>query len=407
MSNLLTVEDAVQRMLDSAADFLPEPEFCPLLALDGRILAEPVVATLTFPVFDNSAMDGYALRFADAQQLAAGGLPVSATVYAGHALPTALAEGTAVRIMTGAPLPAGADTVIMQEQTQLVDGVLFASRLPQAGEHVRRRGEDMQQGEQLLPAGTRLTPRHIGLLAGLGLSGVPVYRRLRIALFSSGDELRQPGETLGESQIYDSNRYALTAMLQRLPVEIITSRWLPDDPQQVEEALTAAAQEADVVITSAGVSVGDADYMRGIIAGLGQVDFWKVAMKPGKPFAFGRIGRGWYFGLPGNPVSSMVTLDQLAQPLLRRLCGEQVSPVHVLPALAGKAIRKQPGRADYQRGLHELVAGQLQASPSGGQGSGLLRGFCATDCYLVLPAEQGDIAAGETVQVLPFGRLLS
>ncbi|MCA6063756.1 molybdopterin molybdotransferase MoeA [Thalassolituus marinus] len=406
MNGLLSVADAIQSMLDSAGDFLPEQEFCPLMSLDGRILAEPVVATITFPVFDNSAMDGYALRYTDAKQLTGTGLPVKGTVYAGHALDTPLAAGSVVRIMTGAPLPEGADTVIMQEQTRLVDGVLFATQLPAQGEHVRHRGEDMQQGETLLLPGTRLTPRHIGLLAGLGLTGVRVYRRLRVALFSSGDELRQPGEPLAGSQIYDSNRFALTAMLQRLPVDIITSRWLPDAPGLVESALRDAAGTADVVITSAGVSVGDADYMRDIIAGLGQVNFWKVAMKPGKPFAFGRLGRGWYFGLPGNPVSSMATLDQLAQPLLRRLSGELGYRPVQLPAVADTAIRKQPGRADYQRGIYHLADGQLHASPAGGQGSGLLRGFCTTDCYLVLPSEQGDTAVGESVQIQPFGALL-
>lgn len=407
MKKLLSPADAIALMLQSAEGFLPATERCALQDLDGRILAEPVTATITFPRFDNSAMDGYAIRHADCALLTSSGLSVIGSAFAGHPLDRVLQAGEAARIMTGAPLPQGADTVLMQENCVIRNGCLFSDYIPAAGDHVRQRGEDMQEGEALLSPGTRLTPRHIGLLAGLGIASINVYRKVSVALFSSGDELRQPGEVLSASQIYDSNRFALMAMLKRLPVGIVMSEWLPDDPIIVQKKLADAAAIADVVITSAGVSVGDADYMRDIITSLGEVNFWKVAMKPGKPFAFGRLGRSWYLGLPGNPVSSMVTMDQLAQPLLRRLSGEDWTAPFRLPGTVTTAIKKSPGRWDYQRGQLNADSNGLQVRASAHQGSGLLRNLCASDCYLVLEQERGDLDMGDSVSILPFGLMLS
>lgn len=272
---------------------------------------------------------------------------------------------------------------------------------------MRYAGEDMRTGDVVLSTGTRLTPVHIGLLASLGLAQATVYRKLKIALFSSGDELCQPGEARNERQIYDSNRYALRAMLERLPVEIVTFAWLPDDLAVIREALSKADAEVDVVITSAGVSVGEADFTKQVLDELGEVGFWKVAMKPGKPFAFGRLKNSWFFGLPGNPVSSIVTLDQLAQPALRVLCGEIPTATPTLLAVAAAGFKKKPGRLDFQRVNLTLVNGQYHAEPCGNQGSGLLLGFTQAQGFAMLEAERGGIGKGEAVTVQPFGALLS
>ncbi len=406
MSEMQSVPDAIRRMLDDVGHTTLSTEIVPLAHLDGRILAADIVSPMTVPAFDNSAMDGYALRAADAELLTGVGLMVIGTAHAGHPFAGTLAAGQAVRIMTGAELPAGADTVLMQEVIERNGDTIRSSEPVKAGANVRVAGEDIRSGELLLARGQRLTPLHIGLLASVGLADASVYRRLKVALFSSGDELCQPGQPRRAEQIYDSNRFALRAMLERLPVEIIRFEWLPDDLAAIRSALSEAAAQADVLITSAGVSVGDADFTKQVIDELGQVNFWKVAMKPGKPFAFGRLQNCWFFGLPGNPVSSLVTLDQLAQPVLRRLSGEHSEAPLALPAVAAVRFRKQPGRQDFQRSRLTVQNGQLQAEPCGNQGSGLLRGFAQSNGYTVLEAERGHVEAGETVTVQPFGPLL-
>lgn len=406
MSALQSVADAIARMLDDVGTATLNTETLPLAQLDGRILAVDIVSPMTVPAFDNSAMDGYALRAADAELLAGVGLTVMGTAQAGHPFAGTLAAGQAVRIMTGAELPDGADTVLMQEVIERNGDTIRSSEPVNIGVNVRYAGEDIRSGELLLARGQRLTPLHIGLLASVGLAEISVYRRLKVALFSSGDELCQPGQPRRAEQIYDSNRFALRAMLERLPVEIIRFEWLPDDLAAIRTALGEAAAQADVLITSAGVSVGDADFTKQVIDELGQVNFWKVAMKPGKPFAFGRLQNCWFFALPGNPVSALVTLDQLAQPVLRRLTGERAEAPLSLPAVAATGFRKQPGRQDFQRSRLSVQNGQLQAEPSGNQGSGLLRGFAEADGYTVLEAERGRVSAGETVSVQLFGPLL-
>lgn len=406
MSALQSVADAIARMLNDVGTATLSTETLPLSQLDGRILAVDIVSPMTVPAFDNSAMDGYALRAADAELLTEAGLTVMGTAHAGHPFAGTLAAGQAVRIMTGAELPAGADTVLMQEVVERNGDTIHSSEPVKAGANVRIAGEDIRSGELLLARGQRLTPLHIGLFASVGLAEISVYRRLKVAVFSTGDELCQPGQPRRAEQIYDSNRFALRAMLERLPVEIIRFEWLPDDLAAIRSALGDAAAQADVLITSAGVSVGDADFTKQVIDELGQVNFWKVAMKPGKPFAFGRLQNCWFFGLPGNPVSSLVTLDQLAQPVLRRLSGEHSEASLALPAVAATGFRKQPGRQDFQRSRLSVQNGQLQAEPCGNQGSGLLRGFAQSNGYTVLEAERGHVDAGETVTVQPFGPLL-
>ncbi len=402
-----SVADAVTGMLATTCGYVLSTEDVALEQLDGRILAKPLHAPETVPAFDNSAMDGYALHSRDAELLCSTGLTLAGAALAGHPFSGVLQPGQALRIMTGAEMPANADTVIMQEDVQ-VDGGRIVSQVPlNPGSHVRHAGEDIRRGEVILAAGQRLTPLHIGLLASVGLAQAEVFRKLRVALFSSGDELCQPGGSRQAHQIYDSNRFALRAMLERMPVEIIHFAWLPDTLEAMRSAIAAAAQEADVIITSAGVSVGDADYTRQVLNELGEINVWRVAMKPGKPFAFGRVKNSWFFGLPGNPVSAIVTLDQLVQPVLRQLCGEHVQAALPLPATAASAFRKQPGRQDFQRISLCSEAGVLMASPCGRQGSGLLHGFASAQGYAVLEAERGHVAPGEQVRVMPLGALLN
>lgn len=407
MAELKSVVDAIAAMQQAVSSSLLEIETIALSELDNRILAEDITAPMTVPAFDNSAMDGYAIKFSDYQQLMNTGLEVVGESFAGHPFVGSVAAGQAIRIMTGAPLPKDVDTVIMQEEIERIGNTITTQATVKAQQNVRYAGEDMRTGETVLTAGTRLTPVHIGLLASLGLAQAQVYRKLRVALFSSGDELCQPGEERNEQQIYDSNRYALRAMLERLPVEVITFAWLPDDFEAIKAALVEADQNADVVITSAGVSVGEADYIKQVLDELGEVGFWKVAMKPGKPFAFGRLKNSWFFGLPGNPVSSIVTLKQLAQPALRILCGEKNPSFKTISAVAAADFKKKPGRVDFQRITVEIIDGQYYAKPSGNQGSGLLKGFSQAQGLAVLEAERGHVSSGETLNIQLFGALLS
>lgn len=388
MAALMTVDDAITYMKKALEQTPMSTESIELTALDGRILAKDQVSTMTVPAFDNSAMDGYALHSKDAGLLLSSGLKVVGEALAGHPFTGELRAGEAVRIMTGAQMPQGADSVIMQEEIQRDADCIFSNAAFKVGQNVRYQGEDIRAGEVVLAVGTRLTPIHIGLLASIGVAEVSVYRKLKVALFSSGDELCQPGVARNDKQIYDSNRYALKAMLERLPVDIIQFEWLPDNLDIIRRALAQASEKADVIITSAGVSVGDADYTKQVLEELGQVEFWKVAMKPGKPFAFGKLGNCWFFGLPGNPVSSMVTLDQLAQPALRVLSGEHFESPKCFDAKAATVFKKSPGRQDFQRVTLNIEQGELLAAPSGNQGSGLLKGFSMAVGYAVLEADR-------------------
>ncbi|HEX5678789.1 MAG TPA: gephyrin-like molybdotransferase Glp, partial [Alcanivorax sp.] len=282
------------------------------------------------------------------------------------------------------------------------------ARPPRPGENIRRAGEDIAVGAGLLDAGRRLRPSDLGLLASLGLSAVDVLRRPRVALLSTGSELREPGEPLAEGQIYDSNRYLLTAMLRRLDVAITDLGICADTPERLQAVLESAARDHDVVIASGGVSVGEADHTREVLDRIGRVDAYKVAMKPGKPFTFGTVGEALFLGLPGNPVSATVTFHQLALPALRRLAGERSpeSPL-VVAARAGAPLRKKPGRADFQRAV--LCCdddGSLSVDTTGSQGSGVLSSVTRANAFIHLEAERGDVAAGDTVSVLPFDRWL-
>lgn len=405
---MLSAEQAILQMLSEVAPLTQTISVPISVALD-RVLAQPVVSGINVPGYDNAAMDGYALR---AAEVAPGQpLTVAGVALAGHAFTDKVPTGSCVRITTGAVMPAGLDTVVMQEQVELTQTDLqqqiVCQLVPSPGEHVRRAGEDIAKGAAVFAAGHKLRPADIGLLASLGIANVKVWRQLKVAIFSSGDELVPPGQSLPDGHIYDSNRYVIAAMLQRLGVEVIDLGLLPDDPKAIEQAFTQAMAQADVLITSAGVSVGEADYTRQILHKLGQINFWQVAIKPGKPFAFGKLNNCWFFGLPGNPVAAVVTLEQLVQPVLRKLSGETVTAnVKLLSAECEVPLKKQPGRMDFQRGWYWQGETGLKVKTLGSQSSGMLSSIANANCYIVLARDSASLPAGETVAILPFSNLL-
>lgn len=399
--DLLPVELALERILNQLVPLAD----CETLSLaDGldRVLASAIVAPVNVPAGDNSAMDGYALRAADC----ASPLRVIGEVFAGRPFVGALAAGEAVRIMTGGLIPAGADAVVMQENTQRSGDLVTINTIPIVGENIRRAGEDIALGTQLLPAGKMINALDVGLLASVGCATLPLIRKVRIALLTTGDELLVPGAAPVEGKIYDSNRPLLAALLQRLPVELLDIGIIPDDPLALRRAFIRASDWADVVISTGGVSVGDADYTKTILAELGAIDFWKIAMKPGKPFAFGRLGQSCFFGLPGNPVSTAVTYHQLVVPALRHLAGEVFSPAETIVAQVLSPLKKQPGRMDFQRGVLSCDQGQNRVVSAGLQSSGVLSGMAKANCYICLERERGPVAAGEWVSVIPFDRFI-
>ena len=367
----------------------------------GRVLAEDVISPLDVPAHNNSAMDGYALRFADLQASANTRLKIAGTAFAGVPFAGVAQAGECVRIMTGAVMPAGLDTIVMQEHAQADGGhAVFGSGHKQ-GQHLRFAGEDLKTGQVALKRGLLLRPAEIGLIASLGVGEVAVYRRLRVAFFSTGDELRSIGTPLGEGQIYDSNRYTIHGMLARLGCELIDMGVVRDDPRLIEQAFSTAAHNADVVITSGGVSVGEADFVKELMDRLGEVVFWKIAMKPGRPLAYGRIGGAHFFGLPGNPVSVMVTFYQFVRDALLKLAGrDPVPPLPTFRVPCTTALKKAPGRTEFQRGvLTQDAAGNWSVAVTGEQGSGILRSMCEANCFIILPTEQGNVAAGALVDV--------
>ncbi|MDB5839424.1 MAG: moeA2 [Herminiimonas sp.] len=378
-----------------------------------RVLAADVISPIDVPSHDNSAMDGYALRSTDLDPQAAVALRVLGTAYAGRAYDGPVGSGECVRIMTGAVMPDGCDTVVPQEFT--VDGSDTSVSVPagvvRAGDNRRFRGEDLAAGKPALSKGKIVRPADLGLLASLGIAEVPVQRRLRVAFFSTGDELRSVGETLDQGCVYDSNRYTLYGMLTRLGCDIIDMGVIKDDPASLEAAFRSACENADAVITSGGVSVGAADYTKQMMAELGDVTFWKIGMRPGRPMAFGKIasnGKSAYlFGLPGNPVAVMVTFYFFARDALLHMMGAQVPPLPLSRVISQSAIRKKPGRTEYQRGILSIGEdGRQQVRITGSQGSGILRSMSDANCMVVLHHEQGSVSAGDAVDVLLFEGLI-
>jgi molybdopterin molybdotransferase len=378
----------------------------------GRVLAQDIISAIDVPQHDNSAMDGYALRGADLDPQQPASLRIVATTLAGGGFDGVVKAGECVRIMTGAPMPAGCDTVVPQEFTRAGDGsVTIPAGIVKPGDNRRLRGEDLAAGKPALPGGKILRPADIGLLASLGIAEVPVRRRLRVAFFSTGDELRSVGEPLDSGCVYDSNRYTLYGMLQRLGCDLIDMGVVRDDPAALEAAFRSACENADAVITSGGVSVGEADYTKQMMAKLGDVAFWKIGMRPGRPMAFGRIasnGRSAYlFGLPGNPVAVMVTFYFFARDALLQMMGAQPQPLITARVRSAAAIRKKPGRTEYQRGIVFVDEnGNQQVKLVGAQGSGILRSMSEANCMVVLGHAQGNVEAGGMVDVVLFDGLV-
>lgn len=399
----LTEEQARERVLAASA-VVSGTDCLPVIEALGRVLAIDVTAPSDVPPHRNSAMDGYALRAAD-QKLDAP-LRIVGQAFAGHPYKGEIRSGECVQIMTGAVVPPGADTVVQQELTSSDGTILSLLQVLREGANIRLPGEDLRRGQTALAAGRKLTPADLGLLASLGLAEVPVCRLPRVAFFSTGDELRGVGETLGEGEIYDSNRYVLHGLLQRLGVELVDLGRIPDQREAVHAALLDAAQRADVVLTTGGASVGEADYVTHALRELGQAEFWKIAIKPGRPLNFGRIGQTLFFGLPGNPVSVMATFALFVTPCLRRLRGEPDQPYRVLRATVQNDLKKSPGRTDFQRGiLHNEPDGSLSVSTTGLQGSHMLSSMSLADCFIRLSRESGAVAAGSSVDVMPFSDL--
>lgn len=400
----LSVEQAQARILESIKP-LKDAEDVELLQAAGRILAGPVHAQMNVPPHTNSAMDGYALRHADLVDGVV--LKVVGSAFAGRPFTGVVQAGECVRIMTGAVLPAGADTIVMQENVQRDGDAIRLSGTFKQGENVRHAGEDSKVGDLLLPAGHKLNAADIGLLASQGIAKVAVIRRLRVAFCSTGDELKIPGDTLQPGDIYDSNRYILHTLLQKLDVEMFNLGVVRDTRESVEMAFRHARDMADVFITSGGVSVGEADYVSDTLQRMGQVNFWKIAFKPGKPLAFGTLGDCLFFGLPGNPVSVMATFLLFVRPAILALCGETLPLVPEYTAICDTPLKKAPGRKDYQRGICERDgSGQWRVRSTGNQGSHVLRSMSQANCFIVLPLEWGNVEAGTPVTIIPFEGLM-
>lgn len=410
---LLPLNEALANMLAQ----LPTPTETETLSLNqaaNRVLAQDIISPINVPSFDNSAMDGYAIKLADLDQFST--FTIAGKAFAGKPFDGKIQSGECVRIMTGAMLPTGCDAVIMQEETEQAgeNQIKFTNSI-KLGQNIRRVGEDVAKGSLVLARGSLLNVASLPLLASLGIAKVEVFKRTKVAILSTGDELVSVGNPLTVGQIYDTNRFAVCLMLEKLNCEILDFGILPDDPTIFEETFMKAQQAVDVLITSGGVSVGEADFTKDVLEKLGKIAFWKIAMKPGKPFAFGFLGEGEkqtvFFGLPGNPVSALVTFYQLVQPALARLSGlnddylANLTPK--MTACAAINLKKAVGRQDFQRGFYFInEQGELMVKPVGQQGSHIFSAFYESNCFIVLEAERGNVQAGEKVTIQPFNGLL-
>ncbi len=384
----------------------------------NRILAEDLLSPIDVPAADNSAMDGYAF---DGKCLGTSNSPIHlrvvGTVLAGQPYKGQIEAGECLKIMTGAVMPAGCDTVIPQEFTASSndESISFKSDQLKAGENRRLLGEDLQKGKAAISAGRLLRPSDLGLAASLGIAKLKVRRKLKVAILSSGDELRSLGQALDAGSIYDSNRYSLTGLLNRLDLEIIDCGIVRDDPSSLKQAFIEAASKADVLISSGGVSVGEADFTKQIMQELGDVGFWKIAMRPGRPMAFGILKpvsgsssrKTLFFGLPGNPVAVMVTFYQFVRSALLQLNGASQTEIPIVQAISETAIRKKPGRTEFQRAiLGRNAEGKPSVRLTGSQGAGILRSMSEANCFVILSHDQGNIAAGDWVDIALFDGLL-
>jgi molybdopterin molybdotransferase len=398
----MSFEQARERILNAIAPITARQRLALRDAL-GRILAEDIISPLDVPPATNSAMDGYAVIAEDLPATGTARLRIAGQALAGQPYGGQVARGECIRIMTGAVMPEGADSVVIQEDVSLDGEQIVVGTGHRAGQNIRLAGEDLARGAVALARGHRIKPADLGLLASLGFAEVDVYRRPRVAFLSTGDELRGVGTPLAAGEIYDSNRYTLFGALERLGMEVHDMGVVPDEPGALEAAFRQAARRNDVVISTGGVSVGEADHTRVILDRLGKVAFWRIAIRPGRPLAFGHIDNALFFGLPGNPVAVMVTFYQLAQPALLRLAGAASITRRRFRVKALEALRKRPGRTEFQRGRLETGPdGTLGVRLTGAQGSGILRSMSVGDCFVVLEDERGPVKAGEWVEVEPF-----
>lgn len=399
----LTMEDA-NGFITRLVVPLAATERLPLRQCAGRVLAEDLVSPLSVPAHDNSAMDGFAFPGSALRADVPLTLRVAGTALAGKAWTGRLGSGECLKIMTGAILPSGLDTVVPHELTQVQgDVVTIPAGAVRTGDNRRLRGEDLQQGSVALAQGELLAPAALGLAASLGLESLLVMRRLKVAYLSTGDEVQSVGETLREGAVFDSNRYTITSLLERMGCEVIELGVVGDDPVALEAAFRSAAAQADVVISSGGVSVGEADFTKGMMAKLGDVVFWRIAMRPGRPFAVGRIGSTALFGLPGNPVAVMVTFLTLVRPALLQMMGARAQALPLLQAHSQEPLRKKAGRTEYQRGMVSTGPdGRLHVRLTGNQGSGVLSSMVQANGLIVLHHAQGHVAVGDLVDVMMF-----
>ena len=402
----LSCDEALRQILERIQP-VGETATLPLRETLGRVLARAIVSPIDVPSHRNSAMDGYAVRTEDLPATGVRRLRVVGHSFAGRPYAGTVGPNEAVRIMTGAVVPPETNVVVMQEQVETDGDCIVIDNRHADGQNVRAAGEDIREGATVLESGRVISPADLGLIASLGIGEVEVYRRVRVAFLSTGDELRGVGEPLAAGEIYDSNRYTLHGMLARLGIEIIDLGVVVDERDAVRAALHEAANCADVVISSGGVSVGEADYIKEILREIGQVGFWKVAMKPGRPLAFGHINDAVFFGLPGNPVSVMVTFYQFVQPALRKIMGAEPQPAVLIKATAGNVLKKRPGRVEYQRGILTMGSdGQAVVHTESDQGSGILSSMSNANCFVVLPMDSGRVAPGDPVDVQLFHGLM-
>ena len=406
--DMLRVAEARQAILDAVSP-VAEVEHAPLREALRRVLARPLAAPMHVPGHDNSAVDGYALAGDALPHSGFRDFPIVARALAGAGRPERCPMGACVRIMTGAPMPEGTDTVVMLEQAPgSTDARARIDAAQRKGQNVRQAGEDIAIGAEVFPAGRRLRPVDLGVLASLGLTTLPCRRRPRVAILSTGNEIREPrpGVPPELGEYFDSNRYLLRGLLQRLDVEVVDLGIVADAPEALRATLRDAAERADAVITSGGVSMGDADYVKAALRELGALAFWKIAMKPGRPLSFGRIGAAAFFGLPGNPVAVAVTFYQFVQPALERLAGAEPTPPLLIPARCVEAIRKRPGRMEFIRAVFRATPEGWEAQPVGSQGSGVLTSMSRANAFIVLAEECAGVAAGDSVSVQPFQGLM-
>jgi molybdopterin molybdotransferase len=402
----MPISDAVEQMLQTAKT-LPNTETLEISEAIGRVLATPIHSPINVPPFDNSAMDGYAVRLVDFNHSSS--LPLSGQSFAGHPFTDKWPENTCIRIMTGAQIPDGCDAVVMQEDIKINadSSIAFDSDSIKRGQNIRLQGNDISAGSTVFNTGHKLTLRDLPILASLGIANVTVYQQVKVAIFSTGDEVKPLTETLEPGDIYDSNRYGLIPLFENFGAEVIDLGIIEDDKSAIEKTFEHAQEIADVVVTSGGVSVGEADYTKEILDEMGEIGFWKIAIKPGKPFAFGQLPKAFFCGLPGNPVSAAITAHVLAEPFIAKLSGHaEWSPSPKLPAISLSNFKKRPGRTDYQRGIYRVEDGKLVVESCANQSSGAFMSMSIANCYVIIEQDRGNVSTQETVIIQPFGPAL-